>query len=113
MDAPSLAVVSAGAAGAVARYLIVAGMSSRPAATLVVNVTGSLALGALSVLGEPATVGAAGAGFLGAFTTFSTFAVQTVELDCSGRRHALRYVFAMVVGCIVAAALGRVAAGVL
>lgn len=113
MDAPLLTVVAAGAVGALARYLIVVRMSSPPAATLLVNVLGSLALGAVSVAGDPTTVAIAGTGFLGAFTTFSTFAVQTIEVEHFGRRPALRYVFAMVVGCAIAAALGRLAAGVL
>lgn len=68
-----------GAAGALARF----GVGTRlpgPRATLLVNVLGSVALGALltaGVSGSPALL--AGTGFCGAFTTFSSFAVEVVD----------------------------------
>ena len=57
-----------------------------PLATLAVNALGSLVLGAgLAALGEPVGPAAEGAarlvfGFCGGFTTFSSFAVQSLEL---------------------------------
>lgn len=81
--------------GAVARYLVDGGVQGRvaqrfPWGTWVVNVSGSFLLGILVGLtqhshlaGVPLTI--AGTGFCGAYTTFSTLAVQTVELAEDGR----------------------------
>ena len=85
------AVAFGGALGAVSRYGVsiwVTRWSSSPFpwATLTVNVTGSFLLGLLMGLGDegrwliPPTVRLfLGIGFLGAFTTFSTFSYETVE----------------------------------
>lgn len=81
-----------GALGAVARYWL-SGWISRwtsaspfPWGTLGVNVLGSFALGLLIALGaegrlllSPHTRTLWGLGFLGAFTTFSTFSFETME----------------------------------
>lgn len=93
-------VVLAGAFGALARYLVdrfVAGRwaSPFPLGTLVVNVTGSAALGVLAgavIAGRvPVEVLSwAGIGFLGAYTTFSTFTFETLRLLEDGAwRYAL------------------------
>jgi CrcB protein len=86
----AVAVALAGAAGAAARYLVDTAVSRSssgrfPLGTLVVNVVGSAAAGALA--GVAARHGVddvartvVATGFLGAFTTFSTFAVDTVGL---------------------------------
>ncbi len=77
-----------GALGALARYLvtlllapIAAGL---PLATLLINIVGSFGLAFLVFGGyfglEPALQLALGAGFLGAFTTFSTFELETLRL---------------------------------
>lgn len=85
-------VACGGALGAVGRYLIshwvslwTAG-SVFPWGTLVVNVLGSALLGFLMALGvgEHGLISEhfrtlAAAGFLGAFTTFSTFSFETLE----------------------------------
>lgn len=82
-----------GAAGALARYGLGAWVQLRlglafPAGTLVINVLGSLALGLVvggaGGLGPTARL-AVGVGFLGAFTTFSTFTVDTVRLVQGGQ----------------------------
>lgn len=109
----ALAVVMAGALGAPARYLLERRITSRhgsgfPWGTVVVNLLGSFALGAL--------VGAVefhawsddvrvvlGIGFLGAFTTFSAFAVETDRLPA---RAAVGYVALSVLGGIAFAAAG-------
>ncbi len=87
-----LAVALGGAFGAVSRYLVsgwVARLtheSAFPYGTLAVNVTGSFLLGLMMGLGgegrlllPPAVRVVVGIGFLGAFTTFSTFSYETVE----------------------------------
>lgn len=108
-----LAIALGGAAGAVARYGLglAVGLRSFPWVTLAINVVGSFALG--YVLGGPgarwsATVLAAvTVGFLGAFTTFSTFAWETTELIRTGRQStAALYVVASVLVGLVASAAG-------
>ena len=75
-----------GALGAVARFRVDAAVSARvasdfPFGTLVVNLTGTLALGVL--VGAAVPHGAAllaGTGFMGGYTTFSTWMVESVRL---------------------------------
>jgi fluoride exporter len=77
-------------AGAICRYLVDLAVQHRteavlPFGTLVVNLTGSLALGFVVGLHlyhglDNTTQTVAGVGFLGAYTTFSTFAYETVRL---------------------------------
>jgi fluoride exporter len=85
-----VAIALAGAIGALARYLVDAVVIRRdarglPVATLTINVTGSFVLGVLTGLAlyhalpsSPKTI--VGTGFCGAYTTFSTFAYETVHL---------------------------------
>ena len=85
-----LGVAFAGALGALARYGVGDLISRRfpgfPWGTLVINVTGSFALGALFVIltertqASPALRSTLMIGFLGAYTTFSTFSLETVRL---------------------------------
>ena len=74
------------AVGAPLRYLTDRWVQARfgpvfPFGTLLVNVAGSLALGALTgaSLGGP-FMAMGGAGFCGALTTYSTFGYETVQL---------------------------------
>ena len=75
-----------GALGAVARFRVDAAVSGRvggdfPAGILVVNLTGAFALGVL--LGAAVPDRAAfllGTGFMGGYTTFSTWMVETQRL---------------------------------
>jgi CrcB protein len=113
-----LGVALAGAVGAVARYETDRAVQLRwtrrfPLGTFVVNVIGCFALGVLVGLVDRTHLGethrdVAGAGLLGAFTTFSTFGYETVRLiEVDDRRSAVANVaFSVVVG-LVAAALGR------
>jgi CrcB protein len=84
-------VAMAGAAGALARYALGGWIAERlpvsfPWDTLVVNVTGSFVLGLLFVLTterfavSPPLRAALTIGFVGAYTTFSTFSLETFRL---------------------------------
>ncbi|HEY8513929.1 MAG TPA: fluoride efflux transporter CrcB [Candidatus Binatia bacterium] len=117
-----LCVGAGGFCGAITRYLLsmwIDGQlgSAFPWATLAINATGSFALGALygaiASLGLPPEVRLLlGVGFLGGYTTFSTFSVETVTLferDAIGA--GLAYVAASValsvLGAVLGLALGR------
>ncbi len=73
-------VALAGAGGVLARYGISSAVHGEalPWATLAINVVGSFLLGMLVVAhwASPQTRSVLGVGFLGGFTTFSTFSVQ-------------------------------------
>ncbi len=77
----ALAVGFGGAFGAVSRYAVGVAIDSRAVDTAVVNVSGSFLFGFVLAVGlsEPTTLALA-VGFCGAFTTFSSFAVETVRL---------------------------------
>jgi CrcB protein len=90
-----LAVAAGGALGAVARYavaLFVATFWKRefPLATLLINVSGSFILGFFSTFAaERSSIGPlwrllVATGFVGAYTTFSTFEYETQRLAESG-----------------------------
>jgi fluoride exporter len=91
-------VAIAAAAGACARDALDSVISHRtasafPYGTFVVNVTGSFALAVIAGLAlhhglAPRVQTVAGTGFLGAYTTFSTFAYETVFLARAGRTPA-------------------------
>lgn len=82
----ALAVGIGGAAGAVSRYTVSLAIERRALDTFVVNVVGSFALGFVLGVGleGPARL-ALGVGFCGAFTTFSSFAVETVGVAEDGK----------------------------
>lgn len=79
-----LLVAGGGFVGALARYAVALAVGG-PAATLAVNVGGSLALGVLvaRVPGRRRQL-LVGTGLLSSFTTFSTFAAETVALGPVG-----------------------------
>ena len=84
-----LLVAAGGLAGATTRHLLGERIDTRTRDTLAVNVLGSFALGVL--LGAPvadALLVLLGTGFCGAFTTFSTFAFETVRLAEDGQPRA-------------------------
>jgi fluoride exporter len=115
-----LCVALGGAAGAMARFGLGGWVHARrphfPWATLAINVTGALLLGfALPLLApHPLLRALIATGFLGAYTTFSTFGLETALLIQSRRpRDAALYVLATLCIGIAAAWLGTlIAAGI-
>ena len=114
MSAATLAVLGlAGGAGAVARFLVDGAVASRaatdfPLGTLVVNLTGAFALGALAGRGVGGDalllVGTAG---IGSYTTFSTWLYESHHLAEDGeRRMAVLNVVVSVAGGLAAAGAG-------
>ena len=73
--------------------------------TLLVNVVGSLALGLLAGAAAPVPV-VVGVGGLGALTTFSTFAADTLDLAANRPVRAVGHVLTTVVLGVAAAATG-------
>jgi len=106
-----------GASGAVSRYLLanwVHGLweGKLPMGTLLVNMLGSFAIGVVYVLLVERQLihadwrGVLMVGFLGAFTTFSTFSLETITLLEAGHiLHALGYMLGSAVLCVVTAGL--------
>ncbi len=108
--------------GANARYFLSLWCASQfgptfPYGTLIINVSGSFVLGVILGMVEVRTVAplfrlAAGVGFLGAYTTFSTYTVETIRLVETGSfllafLNAAGSVATGLVAAIAGLALGR------
>ncbi|MGR0480810.1 MAG: fluoride efflux transporter CrcB [Candidatus Electronema sp. V4] len=120
-----LALIGAGgAAGAVLRFAVSSWVQTRsgsivyPLGTLSVNLTGCLLIGLLSGLADNRSMFSAETrsfliiGGLGAFTTFSTFGNETLNLLRAGRLElALLNIGAQVVFGLALVWLGRMLAG--
>lgn len=114
-------VLLVGGLGGLARYELGGAVqrrvdSTRPWGTAVVNLCGAGALGLLAGLHGAGVVGAAqlevlGTGFLGGFTTFSTWMVESVRLSDEGGPAGLRAGLANLVGMALAG-LAAAAVGV-
>lgn len=113
-----LAIAAGGSLGAVSRYWMSASTyqwlgQGFPYGTLMVNLLGSLVMGFLSVLlvhrfhvSEEIRIGLL-AGFLGSFTTFSTFAMDTLQLAGNEAMFkAIIYILFSVMLCILGAWAG-------
>ncbi len=104
----------AGALGALARYGIGLAIGGRsfPWSTLGINITGSFLLGFVMAFGiergwSESTMVPLAIGFLGAYTTFSTFSYETFTLARTDRALlAAAYVAVSVAGGIIAALVG-------
>ena len=108
-----LLVFLAGGAGALSRYglsTLVHG-DALPWMTVAINVVGSFFLGVLLVISgdwlTDQTRTALGVGFLGGFTTFSTFSVQAfADIEGGEPARAFLYIAVSVIAGIGAAAAG-------
>ena len=116
-------IAAGGATGAVLRYWVSTGVYSVlgrgfPYGTLVVNIIGSLLMGLLYVFlferMDVSTEWRAGLiiGLLGAFTTFSTFSIETLNLIEAGEQikagmNILLSVTLCVLGCWLGMIVGR------
>ena len=106
-----------GASGAVSRYLLANWVHTLwegklTMGTLFVNMIGSFAIGIIYVLIvekeliHPDWRGVLMVGFLGAFTTFSTFSLETINLIEAGHfAHAVGYMLGSGLLCVLMAAL--------
>ena len=104
----------AGGFGALARFLLDGAVASRvggdfPFGTLAVNLTGAFVLGVL----VGSTIDAngfrlAGTGFVGAYTTFSTWALESHRLGEDGQMRigSVNFLVSLLLGVVVAS-LGR------
>ena len=109
-----LAIGFAGALGALARFMVGSACkyvfaTSFPVGTLLINLSGSFILGLfLGLAGDRMAVGetmrlAVAVGFVGAYTTFSTFMYETNALLESGQvyKAATNLILSLVVGLAV------------
>lgn len=109
-----VAVALLGGAGAVARFVLDTVISRRwsgdlPFGTLIINLSGAFGLGLMAGLGLTGhALLLAGTATVGAYTTFSTWMLESHRLaeDGIGRIAALNIGLSVVVG-VAAAALGR------
>ena len=99
-----------GGIGALGRFLLDGAVSSRlgrafPFGTLAVNLSGSFALGVLvSVAISDDALRLAGTGLVGAYTTFSTWALESHRLGEDGRLGlgAVNFAVSLVLGVAIA-----------
>jgi CrcB protein len=105
-----LVVAIGGAIGATLRFAVSEWVGT-PQATLIVNALGSLLLGicmaalASDMISKEMTL-FLGTGILGAFTTMSTYSVETIELWNDDQTKAIGYVLATMILCPLLAYAG-------
>ena len=112
------AVGAAGGCGAVARFVLDAGVGDRfgrgfPLGTFAVNLTGAFLLGVLSGARlAPEALLVAGTATVGSYTTFSTWMLESQRLAEDGGARALAAnLIVSLAGGVLAAALGRAIGG--
>ncbi|MDE5607443.1 MAG: fluoride efflux transporter CrcB [Muribaculaceae bacterium] len=112
---PYLCVALGGALGAVSRYTagsLPVAQSSPHLRTAVINIAGCLVIGILWAVIDSFHLSRVWyniliAGFLGGFTTYSSFSLETIRLVADGRlSDALVYIGLTLLGCLGACALG-------
>jgi CrcB protein len=119
-----LIVGAGGFIGAALRYLMALAKlfegSSLPVSTMLVNLAGAFAIGAVSALAghfdglDSRVVLFLTTGLCGGFTTFSTFSLETLDLISSGNLLlGAVYAAASTAGCVLAVFAGRCAMSLL
>lgn len=115
-----LGIAAFGAVGAFARFFVDAVVSSRvgralPFGTLAVNLIGAFVLGVLvGAVIDPGVYRLAGTALIGAYTTFSTWMLETHRLVEEGQLHnAAANVLVSLFAGLAVAALGRSLGGAL
>lgn len=103
----------AGALGAIARYvfgMVMVDGSVFPISTLLVNLAGCYALAYITSRTLPISgklKNAIGTGFIGSFTTFSAFSVETITMIESDQiGFAILYIILSIVGGIIMSNIG-------
>ena len=117
-----ISIALGGSLGAISRYWVSTATYSWlgnnfPYGTLMVNVTGSLLMGFLTVVlvqrfdvSNEVRLGLI-VGFLGSFTTFSTFSMDTIHwLESGAVIKALAYILVSVTACVLGAWAGLIGA---
>lgn len=114
---PWSAVLAGGLVGSAARigvgYLLPAASGQFPAATLIVNLAGSLLLGFYLARREqtvtsPLSIQFWGIGVFGSFTTLSTFSIEVLHLLDQGHpATAVGYLVVSIVGGLIVALAGQ------
>lgn len=98
--------------GAISRDLIITHYKKRANAylgTFVVNVLGSFLLGAFSVIlsgNHPFLLLTVGTGVVGAFTTFSTFSMDALQLSKENKIKMSLYIVSTIVVCVFSFSIG-------
>ena len=116
------AIALGGSLGAISRYWVSTTTyswlgSNFPYGTLMVNVTGSLVMGFLTVVlvqrfdvSDEVRLGLI-VGFLGSFTTFSAFSIDTIHwIENGALIKALVYILVSVIACVLGAWAGLISA---
>ncbi len=116
------AIALGGSLGAISRYWVSTTTyswlgSNFPYGTLMVNVTGSLVVGFLTVVlvqrfdvSDEVRLGLI-VGFLGSFTTFSAFSIDTIHwIENGAVIKALVYILVSVIACVLGAWAGLISA---
>ncbi|MCE7734326.1 MAG: fluoride efflux transporter CrcB [Candidatus Heimdallarchaeota archaeon] len=112
---PIILIALGGSMGAITRYIVSAQLLENkefPWGTLTVNILGSLLLGILITFYERSYINQGlfllgGVGFLGSFTTMSSFAVETMQLIEKNINLALRNIGLMMVLVFAGVFIGR------
>ncbi len=116
------AIALGGSLGAISRYWVSTTTyswlgSNFPYGTLMVNVTGSLVVGFLTVVlvqrfdvSDEVRLGLI-VGFLGSFTTFSAFSIDTIHwIENGAVIKSLAYILVSVIACVLGAWAGLISA---
>ena len=108
-----LLIAAGGCLGAIARFLLSSWMNNKsktgfPIGTLTVNLAGSFLLGLMTGYGlSEGLYSLFCVGFMGAFTTFSTFKLENIQLrEKENHRVLITYLFISYTGGILSAFAG-------